>query len=171
MNDIDELTHVLEVLKRFDLPISPILEYAIREKIETLSSPIESHPIVAEPESTDGSDNTKEKEVLFESKKKITTIRVIKQDGSVIEQKKAAQTMSDVIREIGNEKVYDLHIPMDGMHLVTKGGNPNYPSAQYDVGNGYFVNTHSSTVTKRNQLEKIFSRLNLAWKVEIVESI
>ena len=34
MTDAEELKHVLEVLKKFDLPISPILEYAIKEKIE-----------------------------------------------------------------------------------------------------------------------------------------
>lgn len=38
MTDIEELKHVLEILNRFDLPVSPILEYAIKEKIEQLSS-------------------------------------------------------------------------------------------------------------------------------------
>ena len=100
--------------------------------------------------------------------KRVSTIRIIRPDGSVIEEKKAAQTMSSAIREIGSQKVYDLKIPQDGMFLVTKGGNPNYKSAQYDVGNGLFVNTHSSTSTKKRQFEKIFSLLNLDWKVEIV---
>ena len=58
---------------------------------------------------------------------------------------------------------------MDGMHLVTIGGNPQYPSAQYDVGDGFFVNTHSCTAAKKRQLERIFSALNLDWKVEIVK--
>lgn len=77
--------------------------------------------------------------------------------------------MVKVIKEIGAERVYDMRIPMDGMYLVTKGGNPQYPSAQHDVGNGLFLNVHSNTKTKKRQLEKIFRTLNLNWRVEINE--
>ena len=59
---------------------------------------------------------------------------------------------------------------MDGMYLVTIGGNPLYPTAQHEVGNGYFVNVHSNTITKKRQLDRIFSAYNLGWKAEIVES-
>jgi hypothetical protein len=171
MSDIEELQHVLDVLKRYNLPISPILEYAIKEKIESFSHVEEVSAVVADPPINAKEDTGLAKTNQDGNKKIITTIRVIRSDGSFIEHKKAAHTMSSTIQEIGNEKVYDLKIPMDGMFLVTQGGNPNYPSAQYDVGDGYFVNTHSSTATKRTQLEKIFSRLNLDWKVEIIESI
>ena len=37
MTDVEELKHVLEVLNKFDLPVSPILEYAIKEKLEQFS--------------------------------------------------------------------------------------------------------------------------------------
>ncbi len=128
MNDIEELQHVLEVLKRYDLPISPILEYSIMEKIESLSHVEEVPAVITEPPI-----NAKEDIGLAETnqngkKKIITTIRGIRSNGSIIENKKAAQTLSSTIKEIGSEKVYDLKIPMDGMFLVTQGGNPNYPS-------------------------------------------
>lgn len=174
MTDIEELQHLLEVMRKFDLPISPILEYAIKDKIESLSDgedPLVTQNVVKE----DTPINIfKPKFMAIESKerkkKKATTIRVIRADGSIIACEKAAHTISKVIKEIGGSRVYELKIPIDGMWLVTIGGNPKYPNGQYDIGDGYFVNTHSGTAEKKRQLEKIFSSLHMNWKVEIIES-
>ncbi len=171
MTDVEELKHVLEVLNKFDLPVSPILEYAIREKIEQLSSDDDSHVVmpVVEVQENDGMP-----EVSFKAttgaKKKPSVLRIIRTDGTIIECEKAAAAFCQAIKEVGVEKVYSLKIPMDSMHLVTIGGNPQYPTAQHNVGNGYFVNVHSNTLTKKRQLERIFKAFNLSWKVEIVES-
>ena len=151
MSKLDDLHTLQRLLKEFEFPVSPILEYAIKEKIDQLSSDDDSQinmPIM------DVQENHGMMEVSVEApvriKKKATKICVIL-----------------VIKEIGVEKVYALKIPMDGMYLVTIGGNPQYPSAQHDVGGGYFVNVHSNTKTKKRQLERIFSALNLNWKVEV----
>lgn len=171
MTDVEELKHVLEVLNKFDLPVSPILEYAIKEKIEQLSSDDDSHVVmpVVEVQENDGM-----LEVSFKAttgtKKKPSALRIIRTDGTIIECEKAAAAFCQAIKEVGVEKVYSLKIPMDSMHLVTIGGNPQYPTAQHNVGNGYFVNVHSNTLTKKRQLERIFKAFNLSWKVEIVES-
>lgn len=168
MSKLDDLHTLQRLLKEFDFPISPILEYAIKEKIDQLSSDDDSQinmPIM------DVQENHGMMEVSVEAsvriKKKATKICVIRADGTTIVSEKAASTFSQVIKEIGVEKVYALKIPMDGMYLVTIGGNPQYPSAQHDVGGGYFVNVHSNTKTKKRQLERIFSALNLNWKVEV----
>lgn len=171
MTDIEELKHVLEVLTKYDLPVSPILEYAIKEKIESLSS-VEERPF-AVPELT-----VKEKKEIAEvsispavgKKKKASILRIFRSDGTVIEGEKASYSFSMAISEIGVKRVYSLKIPMDGMYLVTRGGNPQYPNAQHNVGNGYFVNVHSNTVTKKRQLERIFTAFNLSWRVEIIET-
>ncbi|MBR3434200.1 MAG: hypothetical protein IKH05_11790 [Bacteroidaceae bacterium] len=169
MTDAEELKHVLEVLKRFDLPISPILEYAIKEKIEELSLNRERSASVPVAE-------VFSEENFFESssikavtaKKKPTSLRVTRANGTTIECVKAADTLCQSIQEIGVEKVYLLNIPMDGMHLVTIGGNPQYPSAQHDVGGGFFVNVHSNTATKKRQLERICQALGIDWRIEII---
>ena len=170
MTDIDELKHLMVVLKKYDLPVSPILEYAIREKIESLSTTEDrkeySFKSIPVQEMSDSDIQNKQ---IIKTKGKPTTIRVIRPDGSIIEHNKAALTMRQTIMEIGAQRVYDLKIPMDGMYLVTRGGNPQYASAQHDVGDGLFVNTHSNSITKKRQLEKIFSLLNPLWKVEIVK--
>lgn len=188
MTEVKELEHVLEVLKKYDLPVSPILEYAINEKIEQLSLQENSYDegcldeVVSEVhesnESLDmnavtTSDNDVSQEVCEMKRvgkvKKASILRVIRADGTIIQKEKAAYTLCQTIKEIGPERVYELHIPLDGMYLVTIGGNPNYPTAQHDVGNGYFVNVHSNNNSKKRHLEKIFKSFNLKWKVEIGE--
>lgn len=168
MSKLDDLLTLQRLLKEFEFPVSPILEYAIKEKIDQLSSDDDSQlnmPIM------DVQENHGMMEVSVEAsvriKKKATKICVIRADGTTIVSEKAASTFCQVIKEIGVEKVYAQKIPMDGMYLVTIGGNPQYPSAQHDVGGGYFVNVHSNTKTKKRQLERIFSALNLNWKVEV----
>lgn len=171
MADIEELKHVLEVLNKFDLPVSPILEYAIKEKIVQLSSDDESPVVmpVVEVQENSGMLEVSVKATTG-TKKKPSVLRIIRADGTIIECEKAATAFCQAIKEVGVENVYSLKIPMDSMHLVTIGGNPQYPTAQHDVGNGYFVNVHSNTITKKRQLERIFKAFNLSWKVEIVES-
>ena len=168
MSKLDDLHTLQRLLKEFEFPVSPILECAIKEKMYQLSSDDDSQinmPIM------DVQENHGMMEVSVEApvriKKKATKICVIRADGTTIVSEKAASTFCLVIKEIGVEKVYALKIPMDGMYLVTIGGNPQYPSAQHDVGGGYFVNVHSNTKTKKRQLERIFSALNLNWKVEV----
>lgn len=167
MSKLEDLHTLIRLLDEFELPISPILEYAIKEKMESLSEThipdVENVPADSVP-----TEILRASKPQTGSKRKHSIIRVIKTDGSFIECEKTTLTLSNVIKEIGTRRVFDLKIPMDGMYLVTKGGNPQYPSAQYDVGDGFFVNTHSCTATKKRQLEKIFSMLNLDWRVEII---
>lgn len=171
MTEIEELKNVLEVLNKYNLPISPILEYAIKEKIEQLSSVDETSIVIPVVEVMED-DEILEVPIkpVAGSKKKSTVLHIVRADGSIIECEKAAASFCQAIKEIGVDRVYALKIPLDGMYLVTIGGNPQYPTAQHDVGDGYFVNVHSNTITKKRQLERIFKTFNLGWKVEIVES-
>ena len=171
MSKLDDLHTLQRLLKEFEFPVSPILEYAIKEKIDQLSSDDDSQmsmPIMDVQENHGMMEVSVEVPVRI--KKKATKICVRRADGTTIVSEKAASTFCQVIKEVGVEKVYALKIPMDGMYLVTIGGNHQYPSAQHDVGDGYFVNVHSNTKTKKRQLERIFSALSLNWKVEVNES-
>ena len=170
MSGIEELRHIMDVLREYDLPLSPILEYAIKEKIEELSSYEEDSKVTNLKVVSKDMISEKSPKSSPANKKKASTLRIFRANGSVLENKKAADTLSQVIREIGVEKVYELKLPMDGMYLVTKGGNPLYPNAQHEVGSGYYVNSHSNTATKKRQLEKIFNAFKLNWKVEIIEA-
>lgn len=110
-----------------------------------------------------------ELKIVFGTKKKqASTLIVYKEDNTVIEEATSALTLCETIKEIGVEKVYNLFIPLDGMYLVMKTKNSDVRSDMHYVGEGYYVNTHSNTMTKKRHLERIFHELNISWKVEIV---
>ncbi len=170
MSKLDDLHTLRLLLSEFKLPVSSILHDAIKEKEEELMNLSEGPADISinEIDRKMMPDVTSEEIESFKAKKRAPSfLRVYRADGTSIEESKAADTMLKVIKEIGADRVYALKIPMDGMHLVTKGGNPQYPSDQHDAGNGYFVNIHSSTMEKKRQLEKIFKALGLNWRVEI----
>lgn len=90
-------------------------------------------------------------------------------DGSFIQEANAALTMAAAIESADAEKVFNLQLPHDGDLLVSRTKHPDYAYAQKSAGKGYLVNTHSSTATKKKQLERISNALNLGWRVEIIK--
>lgn len=78
---------------RFDLPVSPILEYAIKEKIELLSSNDES-PVGMPKIVVQENDGMMEVSVKPASgmKKKHSVLQVTRANGTTIECEKAATT-------------------------------------------------------------------------------
>lgn len=85
-----------------------------------------------------------------------------------VQEVKASHTMARAIEIAGPKKVAELAIKHDGDILVTKTKHPKYFGTQQPLSGGYLVNTHSSTETKKKQLEKISDALQLGWKVEII---
>lgn len=77
--------------------------------------------------------------------------------------------MVEAVKWAGVETVASLGFPHDGDYLLSKKEHPKYAGEQQSLPNGYLLNTHSSTKTKKLQLEKISMALNLGWKVEIVK--
>jgi ribosomal protein L24 len=192
----EELTLLLEIMRKYDLPVSPILEFAIRSKMDDSSGDDLIIPEVSSMESDTGLGQSSEishiekpfqySNVMLEEKtetdyrtrvsdttrknRKKTILRVTRPDGSIIEDSKATVTLAMTILEIGVERVRSLNLSLDGMNLILIGENTLYPSQQYYLGDGYYLNTHSSTDRKKYHLEKMFKALGLDWKVEIVSS-
>lgn len=181
MTKNEELNLLLEIMRKYDLPVSPILEFAIRSKMDNSSGDDvmipEACPMVSDTDSMKSqemqpietyytapvSDSTRKN-------RKKTILRVTRPDGSMIEDSKATVTLAKTILEIGVERVRSLNLSLDGMNLILIGENTLYPSQQYYLGDGYYLNTHSSTDRKKYHLEKMFKALGLKWKVEIVSS-
>lgn len=90
-------------------------------------------------------------------------------DTDFIQEKTAALTMAKAIIAAGVDNVATLNIPHDGDFLVSKTKHPKYPREQQPLPNGYLLNTHSSTSTKKRQLDRIIDALHLNWRVEIVK--
>lgn len=90
-------------------------------------------------------------------------------DGDFIQAKRANLTMAEAIEQANPSEVAKLKIPHDGDYLVSKAKHPKYGGEQQHLTGGYLLNTHSSTVTKKKQLDKISEALHLGWKVEIIK--
>jgi hypothetical protein len=95
-----------------------------------------------------------------------TTLKVNFSDGKTISHRFAYDTLVDVVKTIGYEKVKELNIVCCGVPLVSKLKDDYY--TQHELTKGIFVMTHSSTRTKKDQLDEISRRLRLGLKVEIV---
>lgn len=87
----------------------------------------------------------------------------------IIQEKKANLTMAKAVEKAGAEAVAALDIPHDGDKLVSKNVHPRYSRVQQHLSGGYLLNTHSSTETKKNQLELISKCLGLNWKIDIIK--
>lgn len=95
-------------------------------------------------------------------------IKVIFPEGDEICLPKVADTMVEVIRKIGFEKVKSLNIQMYGFPIVS---NKMYKQDKYnwsDAGSGIYVFTHSNTDKKLSQLNEINDGLNLRLRIEKV---
>ena len=97
-----------------------------------------------------------------------SALKVTTQDGRIIQNNRAYETLLEVVRYAGVDKVRALNLKHLGVHFVATSLSDQYGSSQHEVAPGQFVITHSSTQTKKRQIEAISGALNLNLKVEIV---
>jgi len=89
-------------------------------------------------------------------------------DGTFIQEKKASDTFIRAIHLAGEMNVRELGLTSCRVPIVSNTIDAKYGRAQHPVGNGLYVLTHSSTYTKKQQLDRISKALKLNWKVEII---
>lgn len=89
-------------------------------------------------------------------------------NGEFIQAKQANLTMVEAVKRAGSERVANLQFPHDGAYLVSHAIHPRYKRESLPLPGGYYLNTHSSTKTKAQQLERISAALALGWSVEII---
>jgi hypothetical protein len=99
-------------------------------------------------------------------KSKKTRLSVTFPDGTCIERNFAYETFLDIIERVGASSVARLNIRWVGLPLVSKEKDDFYN--QHEISGGWYVVTHSATITKRQQLEKISKELGLNLKIEII---
>lgn len=95
-------------------------------------------------------------------------IKVSFPDGRIIQPNKVLETIVEVVKYAGPERVRDLNIIVCGDNLVLKNPKHRYIKACKPVGNEWLVNTCSSTPSKYEQIMFISERLNLNIKAEII---
>jgi hypothetical protein len=127
------------------------------------SAEMETIEIVSDPQVEHNIGTIKRNATKKSSK---TNLRVTFPDGKVIENRFAYETLYEVVKMAGTERVRALGIVQCGVPLVSNTLDDFYN--QKEIGKGLYLITHSSTVQKRQQLERISEALKLGLKVEIV---
>lgn len=95
-------------------------------------------------------------------------IKVTFPDGRTIQPNKVLETLVEVVKYAGPERVRDLGIIVCADNLVLKNPKPRYEKPCKPVGNGWLVNTCSDTPTKYEQIKQISKALNLDLGIEII---
>jgi hypothetical protein len=105
-----------------------------------------------------------------------SSLKITLSQGKVFQEYNATETMCAAIKfaiEImGIDKVMqaiqNYNIVCDGETLIKRGMH-NHPSANsIHIGNGYYVNTHMNTLTKKGKLDKLGDALGIHWTVSII---
>ncbi len=90
-------------------------------------------------------------------------------NGEIIQDRDASSTMTKAIQWAGPMNVAQLNIMLDKLNLVSREKNRNPVSQQHYASDGFYVNTHCNTATKKRLLDRISDLLHLGWKVEIID--
>ena len=95
-------------------------------------------------------------------------IKVTYPDGRTIQPNKVFEALVDVVKFAGPESVHKLNIIVCADNLVLRFPKPRYVKSCKPVGDGWFVNTCSDTLTKYEQIKLISGELKLDIVVEII---
>lgn len=183
MNKLDDLHTLVRLLNEFELPVSPILEYAIQERLEQCTTTENEITVVRESEPLldvykDLEDYAKEfanRSLACESgqeqRRPISILRIWINDHDCIQEKNAVQSMIRAVNLAGPARVAALRIPTTGEYLVQKNCNKveRYANSQKELSDGWLLQTCSNSAQKKKQLERISDALGLGWRVELVE--
>ena len=91
-------------------------------------------------------------------------------DGCVIRYPKAKDTLVEVVKLIGAERIRNLGFKWCKIPFISNTRDEKYGKAQHPVGGGWLVLTHSGTDDKKKQIDKIAHHsLGLDIKVEIID--
>lgn len=101
-----------------------------------------------------------------------TRLRITMPNGLVIEEQDAAESMRKFVLMVGVDTVrkicLTIGLKVDKNPLVTNTVDKNYQGRQKPLGNGWLLNTHSKTISKRSQILRIAKAIGLSIIVEII---
>lgn len=197
MEKLQKAYEALEILKSLGLPVSsdqmrgiakmereylseeviPLLEGELLPLVEKMRTKFQLEVTYSAEDGLDVNlvDRVPKQETLFQNetesrRQKKYNIRVTFPDKHVSYNKMVWETLMEVVRYAGPEKVRELEIIVMGGNLVSSEllENERYRVGQKEVKPGLYVNTYSSTDTKYEQIKKINRSLNLGLIVEKV---
>ena len=102
------------------------------------------------------------------SKLRTKTLRVIRPNGSVVQNKFVADTYEEIIKDSYPDRIMELGIKHAGVNIVSKEYDKKYHSFQRPIGNGFLLMTNSSTEQKYEDLCFINKELELGYTIELL---
>lgn len=144
-------------------PKEPISVRMTRKEVITDDKETKKYPLLSieKPVST----KKQKKHIVINPR---SNIRVTFPDGTVFQDRNATITMLMTIEKIGPSKVAEVGLRVDRSDFVSKTPTTQSSHADWHQVGEWYVNTHSSTRSKVNQLKKISNQLHLKLKIEII---
>ena len=105
---------------------------------------------------------------VCKTKSPASNLRIVFPNGKVIENAKAADSLTEFVQYVGVGKVRSLGLIRCRIPLISNTIDKKYGSRQKPLGQGWYVMTCTSTEDKKKDIEAISEAYNLGVKVEIV---
>lgn len=97
-----------------------------------------------------------------------TFLRVVFDDGRVIENEEGAEVFATFVRMVGWQRVRELGLVIDRGPMVTNRKDPERENDFREVSTGWYLNTHRSNEGKKIIMLNIAKQLGIKVKVEIL---
>lgn len=101
-------------------------------------------------------------------KQPVTRLKITFADGTVIQERNAAETFVAFVRKVGVERVRSLGLKQCKIPLVSNTIDKKYGDKQKPLGNGWYLMTNTSTQSKLKDIEAIAKAFDIKVKVDII---
>lgn len=101
-------------------------------------------------------------------KQPVTRLKITFADGTVLQERNAAETFVAFVRKVGVERVRSLGLKQSKIPLVSNTIDKKYGDKQKPLGNGWYLMTNTSTKSKLKDIEYIAKAFNIRIKVDII---
>ena len=97
-----------------------------------------------------------------------TRLRIIFENGKIIQEPTAVSSFYHFIKEVGVERVRSLGIIRCKVPLISNTLDNKYKHRQKPLGNGWFLMTNTDTSSKKQDIEYIANSFGIKIQVEII---
>ncbi len=152
------------------VPGQPLSVHLSRKRNFTAEIPA-AIEIILDPEVEHGNRDVHQKEKI--KRGPATGLSVTFPDGTVIAEKKAVDTLINVIKRIGVARVREVveaeNLVVCKVPVISNRRDKKYGRSQHDLGGGWLLITYSNTKTKKSFLDRVSEVLGLGLVVEVIE--
>ncbi|MGV4432675.1 hypothetical protein, partial [Ornithobacterium rhinotracheale] len=162
---------IIPILSQIQRELVLVIEYSPDKSVELKMTKKRSLKLTEEEEAFVTSREEYKKEISYtiapHKKSPKTNLCITLPNGKIFKNELAKDTLCEIIKYVGIEKVEKLGIHHSGFNLVSKVKSKKY--RQDKIGK-FYIFTQTSTNQKAKDLEMISKKLNLKLKIDILSS-